>query len=1671
MESLSPQVVVAAKLPILNPNEVDLWKMRIERYFLMTDYSLWEVILNGDSPSPIRVVDDAKSLMEAIEKRFGGNKETKKVQKTLLKQQYENFNGSSSESLDQIYDRLQKLISQLEILGESLSQEDINLKFLRSLPTEWRTHTLIWRNKTDLEDQSIDDLFNSLKIYEAEVKISVVTSVSAASTKVPVSALPNVDNLSDAVIYSFFASQSNSPQLDNDDLKQIDADDLEEIDLKWQIAMLTMRTRRKSHFDVLSYKKGLESVEARLVVYQQNENVFEEDIKLLKLDVMLRDNALVKLMKKFEKAEQERDDSESDVSMPTSPVHDRCQSGEGYHVVPPPYTGTFMPPKPDLVFHDAYTSNSLSAPIIEDWVSDSEDESEDEPMTIQKVPSFVQTFEHVKTSRTFVVLVKHTTPAKNLRKDIPKFRGHKHSWNSKACFVCKSLNHLIKDCDYYEKKMVQKPVRNHAMKGTHQHYARMTHSYPNRHVVPTIVLTRSRLVLLTAAKPVTTVLPRTNVKHQRPANHVVNQPHSPIRRPINHIPSPKYSNFHYKVTTVKAKQVNDNPQHVLKDKGVIESGCSRHMTGNISYLSDFEEINGGYVAFGRNPKGGKITGKGKIRTGKLDFDDVYFVKELKFNLFSVSQMCDKKNSVLFTDTECIVLSSAFKLPDENHVLLRVPRENNMYNVDLKNIVLSGDLTCLFANATLDESNLWHKRLCHINFKTMNKLVKGNLVRGLPSKVFKNKHTYVACKKGKKHRASYPLGKFDRKVDERLLVGYSVSSKAFRVFNSRTRIVQEILHINFLENQPNVAGSGPTWLFDIDTLTQSMNYQPFVVGNQPNSSADIQENLTAGTGGKEAVSIQQYVLLPLWSFGSKDPHNTDVAAFEVKEPKSKVHVSSSSSVKTKKHNDKTKREAKGKSPIELSTGVRDLSDDFKEFFITALTGTAVSLNFEIGGKSSFVDPFQYPDDPNMPALEDITDITYLDDEEDVGAEADFSNLETTPQTRSMTRMVNDQGGLTQINDEVFHTCMFACFLSQEEPKRVHQALKDPSWIEAMQEELLQFKMQKEEGIYYKDVFAPLARIEAIRLFLAYASFMGFMVYQMDVKSAFLYGTIAEEVYVCQPSGFEDPDYPDKVYKVVKALYGLHQAPRAWYETLTNYLLENGLQIKQKPDGILITQDKYVAEILRKFGLTYGKSFSTPIETEKPLLKDPNGKDVDVHTYRSMIDSLMYLTSSRPDIMFVVCACAHFQVTQKVSHLHAVKRIFRQIIIAVSSKLMLLGLTIDVFYLMLLGHKYALMVNTAIYVSCIKKFWTSVSIKKANDVVRRQALINRKKLIITEDTIRQALLLDDADGVDRLPNEEIFTELARMGYKKPSTKLTFYKAFFSTQWKFLIHIILQCMSAKRTAWNEFSSSMASAVICLATGGLESDSLEWILLYLMGRLDESQENVYHLDLEHAKKVLSMQDTDEAEPTKVEKVIEVVTATKLMTEVVTTAATTIIAAQVPKSSASRRKKGVVIHDPEETATQSEEERSKRKDASPVQRAAKKQRIDKKVEEHKKHLQIVPNDEDDVYTEATPLALKVLVFNYQIHHEHNKPYYKTIIADGTHQLFLSFITLLKNFNREDLEMLWKLVQERFQSLEPKNFSDYFLLNTVKIMFEKPNVEASIWRDQRGRYGLAKVNS
>nr|GEU65929.1 hypothetical protein [Tanacetum cinerariifolium] len=529
----------------------------------MMDYALWDVIKNGNSIPKTQKINNvetvippttaeerlqrrnevkaritlmmglpnehqlmfnsfkyAKTLLAAIEKRFGGNDATKKTQRNLFKQQYKNFSESSSKSLDQTFDKIQKLVSQLELLGEVISQEDINQKFLRSLPSEWSMHVVVWRNKPDLDTISMDDLYNNLKAEEAPTNYALMA-------------------------YSTPSASSSDSEI-----------------IECQI--------------MDNYKKGL-----------------------------------------------------------------------GYNAVLPPHTGLFPPPKSDLsstrleeLFDEPKTeklkdkSNEVEpefvkkhsdAPIIKDWVSDDEKEE-----------------------------VEH----KEIKPSINRIN-----------FVKATIDNNPKETV----KTGEQPKQN-------------TH--------------RKRAVNAAKAK----------AKHN--------------------VIKGKRSN------AVKASAWWGNPQEHLQEKRFVDSGCSRHITGNMSILTYYKEINGGYVAFGGNPKGGKIIGKCKIKTGKLNFKNVYFVRELKFNLFSVSQICEQSNSVLFTDTECIVLYFDFKLNDENQILLRVHRQNNVYIINLKNIVPTGGLTYLFAKPTKDESKLWPKRLGHLNFKTINKLMKGNLVRGLPSKSLK-----------------------------------------------------------------------------------------------------------------------------------------------------------------------------------------------------------------------------------------------------------------------------------------------------------------------------------------------------------------------------------------------------------------------------------------------------------------------------------------------------------------------------------------------------------------------------------------------------------------------------------------------------------------------------------------------------------------------------------------------------------------------------------------------------------------------------------------------------------------------------------------------------------------------------------------------------------------------
>ncbi|GJW00840.1 ribonuclease H-like domain-containing protein [Tanacetum coccineum] len=489
---------------------------------------------------------------------------------------------------------------------------------------------------------------------------------------------------------------------------------------------------------------------------------------------------------------------------------------EGMHAVPPPMTGNYMPPGPDIEIDysqftygpkQSQTSESKTqtsdfdtcesncsdetheslpepavnepkvvsqpkvwsdAPIIEEYESDSEDEHVSLPTEEQETPSFAN--KQVKTPRETVK--NQFTHSKNPKVDK---KGLGYGFTTKACFVCGSLSHLIRDCDFHEKKMAKQAELNNRMrKKSSQREIRPIWNNVQRvnhknQFVPTAVLTRTgkipvntvrtsgtntvntarhnfnrQAVPTNAAMKVNTVKPIVN--NARPKGDF-RKSVSPFRKSLNKTTTLR-TNFSYQ----KVNTAEDYPHRTLQNKGIVDSGCSRHMTGNKAYLAEYQDFNGGPVAFGGSK--GYITGKGKIKTGKLDFEDVCFVKELQhFNLFSVSQICDKKNKVLFTDSECLVLSPEFKLPDANQVLLRIPRQNNMYSFNLENIVPSGGLACLIAKATIDESNKWHRRLGHVNFKNLNKLVKGNLVRGLPSKIFQNDHTCVACQKGKQHKAS------------------------------------------------------------------------------------------------------------------------------------------------------------------------------------------------------------------------------------------------------------------------------------------------------------------------------------------------------------------------------------------------------------------------------------------------------------------------------------------------------------------------------------------------------------------------------------------------------------------------------------------------------------------------------------------------------------------------------------------------------------------------------------------------------------------------------------------------------------------------------------------------------------------------------------------------------
>ncbi|GJX38459.1 putative ribonuclease H-like domain-containing protein [Tanacetum coccineum] len=1138
-------------------------------------------------------------------------------------------------------------------------------------------------NKPDLDTMSFNDLYNNFKIVEQEVKGTVSSSSSSSSQNMAfvssLAVLMKLIQLMELVLLTL--NQPNGSQLVYEDLEQIYEDDIEEMDLKWQLALLSMRTRRffqktsrkiiingsdtagydKSKVDCFNcHKMGHFARECRGPRNQDNRNRNQDSSR-----------RTVNVEETSSKAMLAIDGARSQIP-------DKSRKGLGfvsYNVVPPPPTGLFSPPNLDL-------SNSgleeFQKPKFEDYGP--------------------------KTS-------------KNISEDTSN-----------------------KDRESLDAPIVEKLVSDDKLN--------------KKTVFPTIA----------------------KIEFLRPKQQ---------EKPV------KY---------VEMYRSQGHPQK--EDEGYVDSGCARHMTRNMSYLSDFKEFDRGYVTFGRGAKGWKITGKGTLKTGKLDFEDVYFVKELQFNLFSVSQMFDKKNNVLFTDTGCFVLSPDFKLADESQVLLKVPRKNNMYSVDMKNIIPKESLTCLVAKATLDESIIWHWRLGHVNFKTINKLIKENLVRGLPSKRFENDQNCVACLKGKQHKVSckseiqnsitQPLfmllmdlfgltfmsslmnkkyclvvtddysrftwvfflaskdetsgilksfiieienlvdkkvkiiirdngTKFKNRVisdfcekkgikrefsvartpqqngiaerrnrtlikvartmlaDSKLPTTFWVEAVntacyvqnrvlvvkphnktpyklfrgrtpalsfmrpfgchvtilntldylGFRVYNIRTRKVEESLHIRFLEDKPIIAGDGPKWLFDIDVLKKSMNYVPLVAGTNSNDFTGTEESIGAGHSSKETRSSQDYILMPLWKDGSLFDSSSKNASNDEPQPSSDAGKKDDEGVSQESGIDDQERPEN--STQDVNTVGPSINTE-PDMFSLGNNATLEATHADVFGDETEVD------------MSNIS-TTYLSSTPNTRIHKDHSldhvigEVHSGVQTRRMTKTTNEQRFISAVYEGKTHedfilVCLLVSY-HKLEPKRNKKnergiVVRNKARLVTQgytQEEEIDYDEERVEFIYCMARIKRKSMSITSRVFKIQCSWTE----RGQIDKTLFIKRVKSDILLVQV--YVDDIIFGSTKKKLCTEFETLMHKKFQMSSMGELTFFLGLQVMQKDDGIFISQDKYVDEILKKFGFSTVKTTSTPMETSKPLLKDVEAEDVDVHLYRSMIGSLMYLTASRPDIMFV------------------------------------------------------------------------------------------------------------------------------------------------------------------------------------------------------------------------------------------------------------------------------------------------------------------------------------------------------------------------------------------------------------------------------------------------------
>ncbi|KAJ9555814.1 hypothetical protein OSB04_010428 [Centaurea solstitialis] len=905
-----------------------------------------------------------------------------------------------------------------------------------------------------------------------------------------------------------------------------------------------------------------------------------------------------------------------------------------------------------------------------------------------------------------------------------------------------------------------------------------------------------------------------------------------------------------------------------QDKGIwyLDSGCSRHMTGSKSVLTNYREERGPAVTFGGNGRG-QTRGYGTLTNGVTTFKRVAYVEGLMHNLLSISQLCDKNHKVSFSKKKCKVKNR------KKEVILNGVRHADIYIINMNT---STDNFCFVSRASTDMNWLWHKRLSHLNFKTLNQLCINNLVIGLPDFRYTKESLCSACEKGKQTRASFKSKQISsissplqllhmdlfgpvnvqsiggKKYTLVIVDEYSRYTWVFFLRAKSDAPEEIILFVRKMEklNNLTVRSIRSDHGTEFKNSTLESFFEQKGISQNFSSVRTPQQNGVAERRNRTLIEAARSMLseanlaTQFWaeavntacytqnrSLIVKRFRRTAYELFRNRKPSIKhLHIFGCVCYILNNKDNLGKFDSKSDDGIFL--GYSSISKTYRVFNKRrqAIEET-IHVKFDESGPT-FPHPndnteinqwadsfFQVPEppiaDPSPQDLPDgfeedplpptdittpplinatpITQITPPEPDQPTNSE-DFS--QTTVSEPSPTNLLPDpSSNEASTSGQVYqppalrwtkdhpidqvlgnpssgvktrrqagNVCLYVNFISENEPKEIDDALRDPAWVSAMQEELAEFirnnvwllvprprkrtiigskwifrnkldeigtiirnkarlmaqGYRQEEGIDYDETFAPVARLEAIRLFLAFAAHMNFKVYQMDIKNAFLNGKLNEEVYVAQPPGFVDPKFPDHVYKLNKALYGLKQAPRAWYDTLSTFLLSKGfvrgkidstlflkkypkhillvqiyvddiifgstnpklcekfellmkseykmsmmgeltfflgLQIKQSEKGIFINQGKYVHEMLKKFDLTSCTPMKTPMAPPLSLDKDSKGKPVDVTLYRGMIGSLLYLTASRPDIMYSTCLCARYQAEPKESHLTAVKRIFR------------------------------------------------------------------------------------------------------------------------------------------------------------------------------------------------------------------------------------------------------------------------------------------------------------------------------------------------------------------------------------------------------------------------------